>query len=160
MTKIVVSLIVPFTFCDEGEYHIRLSGRTYKVKIIHVKNTEGIEKTRASICMSPELVPDDPQGLYYISQVTITIPLFSSESSNEWLMNQGLVSYACMKYLNRLTEVVRFTTHRYWIKMITLRDIDIFYYKTRYYIWMKVQCKQNSSFPWNVISFSFFRCSD
>jgi hypothetical protein len=127
MTKIVASLVVPFTFCDEGEYHIRLSGRTCKVKIIHVKNSEGIEKTKGvHIHGSPKLVPDDPQGLYYISQATIGIPLFSSESSNDWLMNQGLVSYACMKYLNRLTEVIRFTTHRYWIKMITLRDIDIF----------------------------------
>jgi hypothetical protein len=34
MTKIVVSLVVPFTFSDEGEYHIRLSRRTCFIKII------------------------------------------------------------------------------------------------------------------------------
>jgi hypothetical protein len=127
MTRIVVRLVIPFTFSDEGEYQIRLSGRTCIVKIIHVKNTEGIDKTKGMhIHGSPKIVPDDPQGLYYISEVEVSMPLLSTESSNDRLMNEGLVSYVCMKYLNRLTEVIRFTTHRYWIKMITLRDIDIF----------------------------------
>jgi hypothetical protein len=127
MTNIVVSLVVPFTFSDEEEYHIRLSGRTCIVKITHVKNSEGIEKTTGlRIHGSPKIIPDDPQGLYYVSEVKVSIPLLSTESSNDWLMNEGFVSYVCMKYLNRLTEVIRFTTHRYWIRMITLRDIDIF----------------------------------
>ena len=126
MTKIVVSLVVPFTFSDEGEYNIRLSGRTCFIKIIHVKNSEGIEKTRGiHIHGSPKIVPDDPQGLYYISEVEVSIPLLSTESSDDWLMKEGFVSYVCMKYLNRLTEVIRFTTHRYWIKMITVRAVDI-----------------------------------
>ena len=31
-----------------------------------------------------------------------------------------------MKYLNRLTETIRFSTRRYWIKMISEKDIDIY----------------------------------
>jgi hypothetical protein len=127
MSKIVLSLVVPFTFSDEGEYHVRLSGRTSIVKITHAKNSEGIEKTTGlHIHGSPKVIPDDPQGLYYVSEVKVSIPLLSTESPNDWLMNDSFVSYVCMKYLNRLTEVIRFATHRYWIKMITLRDIDIF----------------------------------
>ena len=44
MTNILVKLVIPFTFSVEGEYHIRLSGRTCIVKIKHVKNNEGIER--------------------------------------------------------------------------------------------------------------------
>ena len=127
MTKIVVSLVVPFTFSDEGEYNIRLSGRICAIKIAHIKNSEGIETTKGvHIHGSPKMIPDDPQGLYYISEVHVSIPLLPTESSDDWLMNTGMVSYTCMKYLNRLTEVIRFTTHRYWIKMIAVWDIDIF----------------------------------
>ena len=31
-----------------------------------------------------------------------------------------------MKYLNRLTETIRFSTRRYCIKMISEKDIDIY----------------------------------
>src|SRR6185503_7082610 len=106
MTKIVVSLIIPFTFSDEGEYDIRLSGRICVVKIVHIKNSEGMEKIAGlHLHGSPKIIPDDPQGLYYVSSILITIPLLSTESSNDWLMNEGFVSFVCMKYLNRLTEV-------------------------------------------------------
>jgi hypothetical protein len=83
MTNIVVRLVVPFTFSDEGEYNIRFSGRIGAIKITHIKNSEGIETTKGvHIHGSPKMVPDDPQGLYYISEVRVTIPLLPSESSS------------------------------------------------------------------------------
>jgi len=131
MTSIIVSLVIPFTFSDEGEYRIRLSGRTSIIKIEHIKNSEGLEKTKGiRIVGAPKIIPDDPSGLHYITKVEISIPLFPDESAGEWVLNERFVSYVCMKYLSRLTEVIRFTTHRYWIRMISVRDIDIFRMET------------------------------
>jgi len=127
MAEILVKLVVPFTFSDEGEYRIRLRDRTSILNIRYVENNEGIEKTKGMhIHGSPQIIPDDPHGLYYISEVDMSIPLLPTEKSEDWLMDNSVVSYVCLKYLNRLTEVIRFTTHRYWIKMITMKDIDIF----------------------------------
>ena len=36
------------------------------------------------------------------------------------------VKYQVMKYPNRLTETIRFSTRRYWIKMISEKDIEIY----------------------------------
>ena len=131
MTSILVDLIIPFTFSDEGIYNIRLSGRTSEVKIEHIKNSEGIEKAKGiKIMGNPTTIPDDPSGLYHISKVEMKIPLLHGESLNDWLINERMVAFVCMKYLNRLTEVIRFATHRYWIRMISQRDIDIFSIKT------------------------------
>jgi hypothetical protein len=131
MTSILVDLVIPFTFSDEGEYNIRLSGRTSKVKIEHIKNSEGIEKAKGiKIMGTPKTIPDDPSGLYYISNVEMKIPLLQGELLDDWLINDRIVAYVCMRYLNRLTEVIRFATRRYWIRMISQKDIDIFRIKT------------------------------
>lgn len=75
MVNFIVSVIMPFTFADEGEYRVRLSKYTALIKIKHVKNTEGVEKTRGmKIHGSPKIIPDDRHGLYYISEVEISIP--------------------------------------------------------------------------------------
>jgi hypothetical protein len=31
-----------------------------------------------------------------------------------------------MKYLSRLTEVIRFATQRYWLKMISQSDVNVY----------------------------------
>lgn len=124
-------MVIPFTFSDEGEYNIALSGRASNVKIEHITNSEGLEKAKdIKTGGRPKTIPDDPSGLYSISKVEIRIPLLEGESADDWLVNDKMVAFACMKYLNRLTEVIRFATQRYWIRMISQRDIDIFKIKS------------------------------
>ena len=45
-----------------------------------------------------------------------------------------------MKYLNRLTETIRFSTRRYWIKMISEKDIDIY----------DIEFEENSGEKWSI----------
>ena len=126
MTNLIVKLIVPFTFCDEGEYVVRI-WHDVVIKIKHVQNKEGVEKTKGiEIVGSPKMIPDDPFGLYYISEVELKIPLSEGESPMDLAMNDNTVKFLCARYLSRLTEVIRFATHRYWIRLISQWDIDIF----------------------------------
>lgn len=41
-------------------------------------------------------------------------------------LNDNTLKFLCARYLSRLTEVIRFATHRYWIRLISQWDIDIF----------------------------------
>lgn len=130
MSNIVVHLIVPFTFCNEGEYKVRI-WHDASIKIKHVQNKGGLETVKGiQIHGSPKMIPDDPFGLYYISQVELSFPPPGGESPSDLGIDDYLLSYYCARYLNRLAEVVRFATHRYWIRLISQWDIDFFKIET------------------------------
>jgi hypothetical protein len=71
LAKTIVKLIVPYTFSDEREYSIRLSGKVAIARIKHVKNSEGIEASKGiRFEGSPRMVPDDPLGAMYIGSIS------------------------------------------------------------------------------------------
>jgi hypothetical protein len=129
LSTTIVKLIVSFTFSDEGEYSIRLNTGIAEVRIRHVKNSEGLEEVKGiRFEGSPRMVPDDPLGTMYISKIEIQFP-FSPKNltvKNPKADDVSIIRYVSMKYLSRLTEVIRFATQRYWVKMISLSDVNVF----------------------------------
>jgi hypothetical protein len=93
MPNILVGLIVPYTFCDEGEYKVRVWHDT-TIKIKHVQNKEGVQTAKGiHIHGSPQMIPDDPFGLYFISQVELSFPPPGGESPSDLSTNDYLLSY-------------------------------------------------------------------
>ena len=97
MDKTFVKLLIPFTFSDEKEYIVRLSGQVASIKIKHIKNSEGMEKIKnISIHGSPKMVPDDPGGLMYFSQVEIEFPFSIQKLAEENNADDvSLLTYIC-----------------------------------------------------------------
>jgi hypothetical protein len=167
LTKTIVKLIVPYTFSDEREYSIRLSGRIAIVKIKHVKNSEGIEASKGiRFEGSPKMVPDDPLGAMYISNIEIEFP-FSPQDllvNNPTADEVSVMTDVSMKYLSRLTEVIRFATHRYWIKMISQSDVSIYdivvedeQSRQAYSVTIPISYPQGYSLPIQIYEESFKR---
>ena len=127
VNKTFVKLLIPFTFSDEKEYLVKLSGQIASIKIKHIKNSEGIEKIKNIIIHgNPKMVPDDPEGLMFFSEVEIEFPFSIQALSKEYNVDDvTLLTYICTNYLNRLSEVIRYFTHRYWIMPISENIIDI-----------------------------------
>jgi hypothetical protein len=83
-----------------------LSGKVAIARIEHVKNSEGIEASKGvRFEGSPRMVPDDPLGAMYISNIEIEFP-FSPQDllANDPTADEAKgISYVSMKYLSRLT---------------------------------------------------------
>ena len=62
----------------------------------------------------------------YVSSIEIELPYTPKDVQALGGLKVEFVKYQVMKYLNRLTETIRFSTRRYWIKMISEKDIDIY----------------------------------
>ena len=114
--KTIIKLIVPFTFSDEKEYLVNLISKPAKIRISHFKNNDVIEKIKGIKYQgSPRMVPDDPEGIMYVSDIEIEL-LYSPDDLADLRPDFDpvtLMRSICIEYLNRLIEVIRFTTRRY-----------------------------------------------
>ena len=87
----------------------------------------GIETIKGiKIHGNPKIIPDYPEGSIHVSSIEIELPYTPKDVQALGGLEVGFVKYQVMKYLNRLTETIRFSTRRYWIKMISEKDIDIY----------------------------------
>ena len=71
----------------------------------------------------------------YLSSIEIELPYTPKDVQTLGGLEVEFVKYQVMKYLNRLTETIRFSTRRYRIKMISEKDIDIYDSRVRNSIW-------------------------
>lgn len=145
MPSTLVKLTLPFPLLAEGEYAITLSGKTAIVTIKHEYNQSGMENM-TSMGMRPlgpgKLVMEpDHHGIANYAKVTVafsyavnpivtdisTIPQndhFKIVGNAKTIEDHiGPVTRECMNYLNRLVEVVRCYTGKYWIPPLSGRDI-------------------------------------
>ena len=117
MTKTIVHFILPLAFVDVGNYEVSLDNIIVKINILLLENKETNEKiTGMTITGSVKMIPD-PHGVVNMTGVTMEFPYIIDVSS---------VKEECIKYLNRLIEVVRYNTRVYWISSISDRDITTF----------------------------------
>lgn len=79
------------------------------------------------------MFPDDPAGTVNISNIVIKFHDLNEEDVEEAMKEPDgigdLMKEYCIQYLNRLIEVIRFTTHRYWIRRISGFYLDLMTYK-------------------------------
>jgi hypothetical protein len=139
MDQMRVHLIVSFTFASNGSYLIPLANeKNANITIAHA--TSGIAATGIIGTTSHgniQLLPDDPNGFMNISNISIELPFLieSSEPGLSFSMMSNMdtrpdiqeIKKHCLECLNRLIDVVRYNTKRYWMR--TLREQDLFIYK-------------------------------
>jgi hypothetical protein len=133
-----VNLIVSFTFTSDGSYPIPLADeKTANITIAHA--TSGIAATGiigTTTQRNVQLLPDDPNCFMNISNISIELPFLieSSEPGLALSMMSNMdtrpdiqaIKKHCLACLNRLIDVVRYCTRRYWMR--TLRGQDLFIY--------------------------------
>ena len=115
MVKTVVDFILPMAFIDEGKYSVKIEKDITTVMITLLPNKEVMERISDIVSFGkPKMIPD-PHGVVNMTKVTIEFP-YLIEPYNS-------IKQECIKYLNRLIEVVRYQTRIYWIPSISDRDI-------------------------------------
>ena len=119
MTKTRVSFCLPFELVDEGEYSVSLDGRIATIKVSAIpRSKEDFEKVtgmkyEASGSGSVRITPDT-RGVSIISQIHVEVPYYVDI--------ENCVSEV-LRYLNRLVEVWRFATKKFWIPYVSDEDI-------------------------------------
>ena len=100
MVKTVVDFILPMAFIDEGKYSVKIEKDITTVMITLLPNKEVMERISDIVSFGkPKMIPD-PHGVVNMTKVTIEFP-YLIEPYNS-------IKQECIKYLNRLIEVVRY----------------------------------------------------
>jgi hypothetical protein len=134
MGKTIVSLIIPFTFASEGKYKVSLNKKVADVEITYIQSNEIYDKIKGIVSEGKsELIPDDPEGVVNVSKVVLELPFHfirpvANEDAHSYV--SGSINEICVTYLNRLREVIRFWTRKYWIRPISPQHLTIYEIKT------------------------------
>jgi hypothetical protein len=129
MEKTKVSLIIPFTFAAEGRYQVSIDKTIASIEVTYVSNDEALNKITGIVSEGKrQIMPDDSEGMVNISKVVIEFPF---EYSAADLGSGGLEKYApikerCVTYLNRLQEVLKYCTNRYWLRSVSPYHLNIY----------------------------------
>jgi hypothetical protein len=129
MERTKVSLIIPFTFAAEGRYQVSIDKTIASIEVTYVPNDEALNKITGIVSEGKrQIMPSDPEGMVNISKVVIEFPF---EYSAADLGSEGSEKYAsikeqCVTYLNRLQEVLRYCTNRYWLRSVSPYHLNIY----------------------------------
>jgi hypothetical protein len=133
MGETKVWLTIPFTFAYEGRYEVSIDKKIASIDISYVQNDEAVNQIMGIVAQGQRrLMPDDPEGMANISNVIIKFPF---EYSDAYLGTEGpekltLIKHLCVKYLNRLREVIRYYTNRYWLRSLSPYHVNIYHLET------------------------------
>ena len=131
MTKTLVEFMVPSVFVDEGQYEVSLNGNVAKVSVSFIQNREVMNRITGTQSVGKATMTPDTHGIANISKVAIELP-YGQDRLSEQIPGASIVSMLsmmrtvkleCILVLNRLIEVVRAATNRYWITSFSERDI-------------------------------------
>lgn len=115
--------MLAYTFA-EGSYDITLYGKTVNIsiKLVPTRGLKEVVSIMLAHLVNPnQMMEDIPVTL---SHVTIRLPyhLVNSDKDIEY---SPKIAEECLKYLNRLIEVIRYCTGQYWIQRASFRDLFI-----------------------------------
>jgi hypothetical protein len=134
MAKTTVDFRLPSALIEPGEYEVSIDGITAKIRIVLIPNREAMNRImglEANATGSGSVrLSRDRYGVVNISQVTIELPFtvdakIDSTSSNMFDMfsQSAMIKRECLRFLNRLVEVERWNTRKYWITPIEEQEI-------------------------------------
>jgi hypothetical protein len=111
-----VEFILHRDFVKDGDYDVSINGKVAKVNVARIQNKEGLQKVVMDDLVSEGTVDmsHDYHGVVNISKIRITLPYFVDRSSDKSDEPPALKK-RCIPYLNRLREVTRYLTNKYWI---------------------------------------------
>jgi len=131
MAKETVEFTIPQVFADEGEYDILFDDMMVKITISLIQNNPSLENvggmTVSASGSGRVSISSDPFGIANITKIKIEFPKIISPKLDEKEINPTNVSLTvkqeCIKYVNRLIEIVRIHTCRYWLRYVSEQDI-------------------------------------
>jgi len=135
MAKTIIEFNLPYSIIDEGTYEVSLDGKLAKITIEkEMRSQQDIEKIMGWKISTTgggkvEMYPDS-HGVSSFSKIKIEWSYYFKNISRmefmgnfEKMIEVPSVKEECVKYLNRLIDVLRFKTNQYWIQPILEQDI-------------------------------------
>ena len=137
MQKTVVYLTLPFALLDDGTYNVSLDNK----KAIIILKRENTVSRQGQMMGGQFMVPqgatmkmeNDFYGLVDITRIKIELPFLihstiirdKGDGTLEDIShdNHDNVQKVCLNYLNRLIEVIRWHTRRFWIHNLAGSDV-------------------------------------
>jgi hypothetical protein len=132
MARTIVETFLPWTFADEGTYRVSLDNFPAMVSIKYFPS-QGRLADVTGLLATTRLHPDDPLGILNFSSIVIEFPFLLRDPSDGFDFDSSYHSSSfysqlqelCLRYLNRLVNILRFCTKRYWIKSIPLDNLNV-----------------------------------
>lgn len=137
MVKTIVNLTLPFALLDNGIYDVLIDDKTARI-IITRENTQSRQSQMMgmSFVSSPNAImtmPNDFYGLVDITRIKIEFPFLirptqirdNGDGTLEDLSHDNHINVQkiCLTFLNRLIEVIRWHTKKYWIHNLAGSDV-------------------------------------
>lgn len=125
MERTIVELTVPFTFVADGEYLVSVDGRICVISIYTEQSHELAARIYPGVNLMGNVTsyPADYHGLFEISRVVMGFPYLIQPANGGWLFPS--VEAQCITYLNRLIDVVKYLTQKYWLAPLSSRDLYV-----------------------------------
>lgn len=135
MVKTIAHLTLPFALLDDGVYDVSIDGKIAKIELQREKTTARMGQVQGMEVLGNVQMENDFHGLVNITRVKIELPYLiypsktrpKSDGTLEDLSHDHHVNVQkdCMLYLNRLIQVVRWHTRKFWINNLSGFDINL-----------------------------------
>jgi hypothetical protein len=134
--KTIVKLIIPFTFSTGSDYQIKLQENDDLIKI-SIKYIQYKGALIQEMGINVDLLKDDTERELNFSNITIEFPYryninypicnpkYGIQSRKDAAQEIERLKRDCITCLNRLIEVIRSKTSRYWLRFVSERHLNI-----------------------------------
>jgi hypothetical protein len=114
-----VQFVLHREFVDEGQYIVNVGAESSSV---HVRRIQNVHSMKAAHMGDLEFYgtvtsTHDYHGVFNMSEITLNLRYFDGSNF------RNDVRKLCLRYLNKLVDVVRFHTKKYWLEAVTEPDI-------------------------------------
>lgn len=131
MAKEIIEFTIPQAFADEGEYEVLLNDMTAKITVELIQNDASLGNVggmNVSTTGSGRVsFSSDSFGIANVTKIIIEFPKIISSKLDEKEINPIVLSLVvkqeCIRYVNRLIEVIRIHTKKYWLRYISEQDV-------------------------------------
>jgi hypothetical protein len=137
MASTIVEVTIPFTFIAGGDYKVALDGKICVVSIKVEQHHELANRVYPDFQFIGNITsfPADYRGLFEISRVRMEFPYLIQPIKVKDVVGEGkgierdslfiAAEAECLAYLDRLIRVVKYTTNKYWLSLLSSRDFII-----------------------------------
>jgi hypothetical protein len=100
-------------FVADGKYDVYVGGKKAIIEVKRERNSYALQKIFRRFTPLTPLEEYDIHGIVNICHITmkLSLPFKLVNNSNQ----SDDIKSECLKYLNRLVEVVRYKTRKYWL---------------------------------------------
>jgi len=121
LAKQIVEFKIPKVFADDETYEVKINDDLIKITTRLEQNTSGLENLTGLKAHGNVKLSADNKGIFNITKITIEFPFLIGKKID---IGSGMnVKQNCVLCINRLIEVIRFETRKYWITPISEHDI-------------------------------------